>query len=250
MADVYPTDPVTFGSSSEDTLQEIFDDMTVGPVAGTSSVITTTDALTEDYDSLWNPAAGATTATMIVELAGWNRTTSFGIYDAGDTSNTVQIFPGSADAGTLGSRALINFIGGTVVVVYLDGSPSQVSSSPFKLNSLGSSVFGFYLDATADATGGYWYSDTDLNSDGTDHMLAYQGKGDIVSISPFDPGAWTENHFALAFEDKAYGASGYDGDFNDFVVMIESVTPVPVPGAILLGMLGLSAVGIKLRKHA
>ena len=29
-----------------------------------------------------------------------------------------------------------------------------------------------------------------------------------------------------------------------------SITPVPVPGAVLLGILGLSAVGIKLRKYA
>jgi len=41
-------------------------------------------------------------------------------------------------------------------------------------------------------------------------------------------------------------------DDNQFDVGVDNleVTPVPVPGAVLLGMLGLSVVGVKLRKRA
>ena len=39
--------------------------------------------------------------------------------------------------------------------------------------------------------------------------------------------------------------------FNKSLLSVESdYVPIPVPGALLLGMLGLSAAGIKLRKHA
>jgi len=51
----------------------------------------------------------------------------------------------------------------------------------------------------------------------------------------------------LAWEDL--DARCTDGDYTDMVVMVESVM-VPVPGAILLGMLGLSVAGVKLRKYA
>lgn len=40
--------------------------------------------------------------------------------------------------------------------------------------------------------------------------------------------------------------SGIGGD--NVGLLLDNVSVVPVPGAILLGMLGLSAVGIKLRK--
>ena len=44
--------------------------------------------------------------------------------------------------------------------------------------------------------------------------------------------------------------TGNDTDYQDFIALIEGPAPVPVPGAVLLGMLGLSVAGVKLRKHA
>jgi len=40
--------------------------------------------------------------------------------------------------------------------------------------------------------------------------------------------------------------------YNNFKIyaISEELTVVPVPGAVLLGMLGLSFAGMKLRKHA
>jgi hypothetical protein len=109
----------------------------------------------------------------------------------------------------------------------------------------------------ANPAGGIFYSDTLLNSDGWDHMYAYEGGyGDEVTLPSTalgsTTGEWLANEYILAFEDLYGSLSGStsDWDYTDFVVMVESVTPVPVPGAVLLGILGLSAAGIKLRRFA
>lgn len=44
--------------------------------------------------------------------------------------------------------------------------------------------------------------------------------------------------------------TGSDTDYQDFIALIEGPCPVPVPGAVLLGMLGLGVAGLKLRKRA
>ena len=86
MADTYPTGPVTFGGSSEASLQDVLDGITVAPTAGDSSVDVTTDALLDEWDSYWNiPESGHLDFTLIIELSGWSGTTSFGVFDIADS---------------------------------------------------------------------------------------------------------------------------------------------------------------------
>jgi len=87
-----------------------------------------------------------------------------------------------------------------------------------------------------------------LNADQYDHMWAVQGNGtDLVKLPSTAPGIFAVDEYMIAFEDTLGGG---DYDHNDFVFMVESINPVPVPGAILLGLLGMSAAGLKLRKFA
>ena len=44
--------------------------------------------------------------------------------------------------------------------------------------------------------------------------------------------------------------SGFSGVGSDFIAVPDTTTTVPVPGAVLLGMLGLAVAGSKLRKFA
>ena len=241
MAAMWPTGPMTIlDNGYEDNLQEVLDGITVGPVVGDSSVDTSTDAILDMYDSYWTfTASGSSVATMIVEISGLALYTSFGVYDMYNAGSQVALFVGSDDPGGFDGTSTLTILASGDVGV--DGADSGVD---FASNADGQFAFGFYIDTGAVV----WYSDTNLNSDGLDHMVAYQGTDtDTINIAGYGPGLWTDNEFILGFED----ISGLgDADYQDLVVMVESVQPVPVPGAVLLGMLGLGAVGIKLRKHA
>jgi hypothetical protein len=106
--------------------------------------------------------------------------------------------------------------------------------------------FGYYL-ATPETGGPYtYYSDTSLNADGQDHLAVYQGTNtDTVQIADLAAGLWTDNEFILAWEDL-YDLG--DKDYEDFVVMVESVLPVPEPGTMIISGLFLLGAGFYVRK--
>jgi len=229
-----PTFAITYGSSGGSTLQGVLDGITQTTPSnptGMSSIDVTSDFLNDSSDTYWaiNGSGGAVN-TIIVELAGFKDQTTFGIYDPG-TDQHVEIFDGAASAGDL-NKTLSILLDGSVLIGGVD------TGKDFDANR-----FNFYLDSSAGNIEGYqgglFYSDTTLNSDGVDHMAAFQGQGDTVQIDPYAPGIWGANEYILAWEDL-YG--GGDADYSDFVVMVESISPVPAPATLALmgiGLLGL-----------
>jgi len=221
-----PAGAVSFGDAGA-SLQSVLDGITVG---GPSSVDVTTDEISDASDSTWSvTAAGGAVSTLIIELAGLETTTVFGIYDAVDPTKQVTVFDGAASAGAQSVLSIQD--DGSVFVNFVD------TGVDFAAN-----LFGFFLDSTpsGEANTGVWFSDTSLNSDGFDHMAAYQGTGDLVDLPDVAPGVWTPAEYILAWEDMDAGMT--DASFDDFVVMIESVQPVPVPGAVWLFASGLMAI--------
>lgn len=198
-----------------------------------SSVVAATDMIAEGMDSYWTiDSSGGSVATIVIELAGYAGANTFGVYDP-VLGTSVQLFGGSSSYGDLVTLSLRENLDGTLSV--------EINSSDTGVDFAGN-MFAYYLNSPD----GLFYSDTALNLDDADHMMAYQGVGDYVKLPTRPVGEWTSSEYILAFEDLwALG----DHDYTDFVVMVESVQPVPVPAAVLLGMLGLGAAGLKLRRR-
>ncbi|MBV5316566.1 MAG: PEP-CTERM sorting domain-containing protein [Desulfobulbaceae bacterium] len=224
------------GSAMADelTLQEIFNNITVGPSGSDpgntfdSSVNTLTEMISDGNDSYWNiTASGGSFVTMIIEIAGFSGQNTFGVYDIADKTNIVQLFDGSS---TTGSQQTLT--------IHDNGDVYVLGGTVYK-GTFSSETFGYYIGTP----NGEYFSDSTLNSN-TDYMLAYQGKDiDNVKIGSLGAGTWTANEYILAFED------GTDFDHNDMVLMVESVNPVPEPATMLLFGAGIAGLaGIARRK--
>jgi hypothetical protein len=214
----------TRNSYNEPTLEELLGD----PAKYSNSIFSDGSGI-NPYTDQMNPASywsvngsGGSENTLVLTLTGNAPGLTFGIYNPNDTSKTLTLF----DGGTSGYSTSLRYYKATntFAITQLNENGGLISSQ--NNLSLGTgNLFGYYL-STGSKT---WYSDMTLDADGKPHMVAYAGakQGDLkLTGGMFSPGEYLQ-----AWED------GSDWDYNDFVVMVESVHPVPEPAE--LGMFGL-----------
>ena len=224
-----PTCIATTGGDGPGTsLQQQLNDMTT---SGPDINVYTGQYTPSSYWSIG--ASDSSVNKILLELAGNASTNTFGIYDPSNPANYLQLFSGPATAGY---STLLTQVGNTFIATYFNGSGHFEGQSEITING---NVFGYYLGA-ASATPTF-FSDPTLNEagggtypNGMHHMVAYAGNGQTY----LNGKSFLSGEYLLAWEDLPWGSS--DLDYNDFVVLVESVHAVPEPG--VLGMFGLGAL--------
>lgn len=218
-------------TSSELTLAQLFD-------AGTPDSIFSSGPGINPYTGQVTPSSywqlggtGASENTVVLTLTGNTSSNSFGIFSQSDPTQMLKLFAGGATQGYQTSLQYFP-LAGILKVTESDALGNTVYTNT--VNAAGFTTFGYYLDVpNNNAT---FYSDSSLNQDGIAHTVAYAGNGQ--NTVAFNGLKFLSGEFLLAWEDTLAGNS--DLDYNDFIVMVESVHPVPEPAA--LGMFGLGVL--------
>jgi hypothetical protein len=222
------TRPVAVGppASGEASLQSILDGI-FG--AGVVNAATNQQAV-----GMWGVASNppVISPTLVVEWAGNAGSNTFGIWSGTDTSSLtlVPIFLPAAQGSTAQGVATLFWSGGLLSVGAPFGSCGTTINCVSNVAGISPNYFGFYITGP----GGTWFTVDQLNGAAGAQAIAY--------MSPT-----ATDTFAIAFEDLANG----DNDYNDMVVRIESITPVPEPGTLALfgtGLIGIA--GLVRRKLA
>ncbi|EDX76904.1 conserved hypothetical protein [Coleofasciculus chthonoplastes PCC 7420] len=197
------------------------------------------------YDLFTNQASGASESTFLFEIAGFSPGNVFGIYKADDPAFKIPLFIGDNDPADAASTFFLS--NGDVAVSTIPFSSDKpfapdefpIADPSFELYEGFGNMFGFYLQ---NPNNEWFFTEDSLNPDGVAHALIYQGDDATTLMAPGrQPGTFSDNEFIIAFEDTAAGQPFYDNDFNDLVVIVESIEPKETPEPAALAGLGLLA---------
>ncbi|MHC4117528.1 MAG: hypothetical protein ACYSWO_08470 [Planctomycetota bacterium] len=188
----------------------------------------------------------------------------FTIYNAGPELNTKAYSSDTKDIGSLGAFSFQTFclekeehVGDSVHVVINEEGPT--GSQAIEGGPVSYETAYLYTQFATGVLSNYDYADTTIgggrDSDSLELQNAIwylQGEGD-APVGGTKEAAWVAEAQAAGMTSigNVRALNMYVlSDVADLVNMQDMLFLVPVPGALLLGMLGLSVAGLKLRKHA
>ncbi|MHC4743185.1 MAG: DUF4114 domain-containing protein [Planctomycetota bacterium] len=182
------------------------------------------DPLFVGVDEVWSDFGGT---VALIGLTAGNANT-LGVY--------TDLGIGAAQTPILGPYSGFGFTGdGTVTNPY-----------PAVTTGLGSgTTFGWYLDSS----GTDYFSQAALNPNGYDHMMTFDLPGANGTPIYVDYGSGPvqivlNDPYLLAWEDLPWNGSTLgDDDYDDMMYIVDGVSIIPAPGAMLLASFGVVLTG-------
>lgn len=220
--------PSNCSYASSCSLQDLLDSITTGgPGIDTANDQTS-------YSYFTNTATGGSLGSFMFEVAGFAGYNEFGIYKQSNPLKRATLYSGINDWG---DRTVVDFLANGSLSVSTKGlAPDYEGPTVDSTYADFGNAFGFYV---TNGNGKTFYSDDLLNPGEKAQALIYQGdNATTLELPGKAPGLFVDSEYIIAFEDgsRKFGA---DGDFNDLVVMMESIQPVPEPATLAgLGLVG------------
>lgn len=225
----------TFGSAGgEPQHQGVFNS-----ILGAGAPSAMADCVADGADAAWTTVGSTGGIDIVLELAGNAQSNTFGLYDLNAPNRRLTIFEGNDGTSAEATIRLRQMGDGTWRASVLEfNNPDDVTGWTH-LGNLTTSAFGFYLGTASQGT---FFSQTARNTDLVDHMYAYRGNGAAFVGGPLAGTLFTPQDYLLAWEDLFGGG---DLDYQDFVLVVQDIRPVPLPPAVWLlasGLIGLAGV--------
>jgi len=228
-----PTNILPPSVGSELTLQQILDTYFPGVNAATDQQ---TAAV---FATGGSGAAANSCPQLLAEESGLATSHIFGIWTAFNTAGPITQVPIFNGAAVPTGRASIQWTDPNTIQIDAIAGATGINTGTF--TGISQSWFGFYYDFVYDGKPVTLYTYDGLNTAQQVGGFAGAHTAAILAYSAFGNAAWI-----FACDDLQV-----EPDYNDMVVKVESIRPVPVPPTVLLlgsGLLGLAGLCFRRRK--